>query len=408
MSAPSDLRAEIQNLRIDKAQRPIVESDAAARPRRRLIFALIALAAVIAAGYGLRGVWSGLASGASDAPPVRVMMVAPQRETGGVPVLTATGKIVSDHKVQVSTKVSGQIVELLFEQGDPVRKGQVIARIEDVVYRARRDEAAAMLEKSRATLEFQEVNFARIQRLYDEKRAPTIEWADARRALDEARAQVAASQAALDFAQKALNDCEVVAPITGVILERNVEVGDFVAAEGGRGAMANAQFASIADMQTLRVEVDISELDIARVHKGMRCKVTPDAYKDRAYAGHVMWLDPGANYSKATVQAKVRIENPDHYLRVEGSAQVAFLSDEPAAEARAAIWIPATACRHGESAGAATVFVVVDGRARSFPIRIGKQVGDRVEVLDGLKAGQTIAVEGVEKIRDGQRLATAS
>ena len=72
----------------------------------------------------------------------------------------------------------------------------------------------------------------------------------------------------------------------------------------------------------LRVEVDISELDITRLHKNMPCRITPDAYKDRNYTGHIMWLDPGANYSKATVQVKVRIDNPDEFLRVEGSAKV--------------------------------------------------------------------------------------
>src|SRR5690606_8225607 len=129
-----------------------------------------------------------------------------------------------------------------------------------------------------------------------------IEFADARRALNEARAQVEQSQAALDWAEKVLRDCDVLAPIAGVVLERNVEVGDFVAAEGGLGANANAQFGTIADMTKLRVEVDISELDIARLRKGMRCRITPDAYKDRRYPGYIMWIDPGANYSKATVQ----------------------------------------------------------------------------------------------------------
>ena len=114
----------------------------------------------------------------------------------------------------------------------------------------------------------------------------------------------------------------MVAPIAGVILERDVEVGDFVSAEGGRSAMANSQFASIADMTKLRVEVDVSELDIARLRTDLPCVVVPDAYKDRRYHGHVMWLDPGANYAKATVQVKVRIDDPDDYLRVEGAAQV--------------------------------------------------------------------------------------
>jgi len=308
----------------------------------------------------------------------------------------------------VATKVSGQIVSLHFEQGDRVEQGRTLARIEDVLYRARRDEAAARLERSTANLQFQKINFERVAGLVESESAPDIEYADAKRALAEAEALVSADRAALEFTQKTLSDCQVVAPIAGVILTRNVEVGDFVAAEGGRGANANAQFAIIADMTQLRVEVDISELDIIRIHQGMRCTILPDAYKDRRYQGYVMWLDPGANYSKATVQVKVRIENPDDYLRVEGSAQVAFLAGTAASGSTGvqapAIWIPSTACLSDPKGGASSVFLLEDGRLRKTPVTLGQRVGDRVEVTGGLRAGQTIAADGLDRLADGQRV----
>jgi len=344
-------------------------------------------------------------SGSPEAPPVRLMQVSVSREPQAQPVLTATGKIVSDHRVAVATKVSGQIIALYFEQGDRVDQGQLLARVEDVLYRARRDEAAARLERSTANMAFQKINFERVVGLVKSESAPDIEHADAKRAFNEAQATLAADRAALDFAQKMLNDCEVVAPIAGVVLTRNVEVGDFVAAEGGRGANANAQFAIIADMTKLRVEVDISEMDIIRIRRGMPCTIIPDAYKDRQYRGYVMWLDPGANYSKATVQAKVRIENPDDYLRVEGSAQVAFLSEplrEEASYAVAAIWIPASACLVDESGKTGVVYLAENGRLRRTTIQIGRRHADQYEVAGGLTAGQSIAVDGLDKLTDGQ------
>jgi len=324
------------------------------------------------------------------------------------PVLTATGKIVSDHKVQVVTKVSGQIVALFFEQGDRVEKDQLLARIEDVTYRARRDEAAAQLAKSRARLEYQKISFVRTERLYQQGSAPDIEYADAKRGLKEAEAQVAAEEAALEYGQKLLDYCEVTAPIAGVVLERNVEVGDVVAAEGGRGANANAQFASIADMSKLRVEVDISELDIDRIRQVKSCTIVPDAYKDRRYEGHVLWIDPGADYSKATVQVKVRIKDPDDRLRVEGSAQVTFLPEVETAVAATQtgpiLWIPASACLPDPSGQTATVFMALDGRLRRSTVSIGRRVGGQVEVTQGLREGQSIAADGLANLADGQRL----
>ena len=364
---------------------------------------IVLIAAVLYFGAQQWGTLSGAPAAADE---IRLHVVTARKSGEPLPVLTATGKIVSDHKVQVSTKVSGQIVALYFEQGDRVKEGQVLARIEDVIYKARRDQAAANLEKSRANYEYQKINYERMVRLFEGKNAPTIEHADAKRALEEGKAQVTADDAALAWAQKALTDCDVLAPIAGVILQRDVEVGDFVAAEGGRGMMANAQFGMIADMATLRVEVDISELDIAKVKKDMPCHITPDAYKDRRYRGHVMWIDPGANYSKATVQVKVRIDDPDDYLRVEGSAQVAFLSEAPPSEAvsGSTIWIPVSAIQKDQGAKTGRVFLVDNGRLRQSPIRFGREVSGQVEVLGGLTPGQSIAIDGLDHLADGMRV----
>jgi RND family efflux transporter MFP subunit len=411
MAAPTDVRSRLQTLSIPKEQRPATTAGGygAGRGRSRGggLLLIVLLAAGGAAGYAGRDQIRRLWAPVEAASKMRFETVSLSQEPRAGAVLTATGKIVSDHLVQVATKVSGQIVALHFEQGDRVEKGQTLARIEDVLYRARRDEAAARLVQSQANLEYQKVNFDRVMELFHEQSAQPIEFSDAKRWLSDAEARVAADQAALTFAQKALDDTQVVAPIAGVILTREVEVGDFVAAEGGRGANANSQFATIADMSKLRVEVDISELDIVRVHKEMPCTITPDAYKDRRYRGQVLWIDPGANYSKATVQTKVRINDPDDFLRVEGSAQVEFLEDKedssgPSARPKA-IWIPVTAVQ-GLDLPKPNVFLVEEGRLRLLPVKLGRRRGNQVEVLQGLAEGQSFVAEGTNGLRDGQRV----
>lgn len=419
--APSEIRNQLQSLRIPKDQRPVSKGGHGG-PRRRgrrgpgWLLLLIVLGALSAGGYHYRHRIEDLVS-RFHAAEVRTIKVEARRDQGPPPVLTATGRIVSDHRVQVATKVSGQIVGLYFEQGDHVNKGQVLARLEDVNPRAMRDQAAARLQRAKANLAYQKFNYERMDALFSQDTAPRIEYAEARRALLDAEGAVAMEQAALDYAQKQLNDCEVTAPIAGVVLERNVEVGDFVAAEGGRGANANAQFALIADMTKLRVEVDVSELDINRLHKGMPCSITPEAYKDRKFRGRVLWIDPGANYSKATVQVKVRIEDPDpSLLRVEGSAKVVFLTEEeqpasdplsdtaPASQAASRPWIPLSACIREEGGEQAVVFVVEQDRLRRTVITLGRRAAGQVEVLQGLDHGQIIAAEDLKKLSDGQRI----
>ncbi len=407
MNATTDLHKQLRSLSIEKHQRP----RGAAAPAKSRIGLLVVLLLLTAAGgtaYAYRerllpAVSQVVSDATQKVAEVPTVTVRVQTDSSAPPTLTATGKIVSDHTVEVATKVSGQIVEILFEQGDEVKAGQLLARLEDVNYRARRDEGLAMVAKARANYDYYKYNFERISRLHSGTDASDIELVDARRWYEDAKAALAADEARLEFAEKLLRDCEVRAPIGGVILERNVEVGDFVAAEGGRGANANAQFASIADMSKLRVEVDVSELDIARLRDGMRCVITPDAYKDRRYEGHLMWIDPGANYAKATVQVKVRIEQPDAFLRVQGSAQVQFSTDAsaPTTQTRA-IWIPVAAVAN--EAEQTYVFRVREGKLVRTPIQTGRSVSGQLEVLSGLGDGDVIAASGVTDLQDGQRV----
>ncbi len=404
------MQDRLRSLSIPREQRPGAKTGVA-RSRWGLLVTLLILVILAAAGYVA---WSKLRPGGAAAPPapadgqpIRLLKVTPRNPADADPVLTATGKIVSDHRVEVATKVSGQVTALYFEQGDRVERGQILAAIDDELPRARRDEATANLAQARANLEYQRVNFERITRLHEDRQASDIEYADAQRALHEGQAQVDAAEAVLASAEKVLRDCRVPAPISGVILERNVEVGDFVAAEGGRGAMANSQFAAIADMTKLRVEVDISELAVNRLRPDLPCVVIPDAYKDRRYHGRVLWIDPGANYAKATVQVKVRIDDPDDYLRVEGAAQVQFLPSSPAsatatATSPAGLWIPSSACRVAGDGRTARVFVARDGRLMETAVTLGRRENDNLEVLAGLSAGDEIAIGTLDQVKDGQ------
>ncbi|MCO6436424.1 MAG: efflux RND transporter periplasmic adaptor subunit [Phycisphaerae bacterium] len=403
MSTPADVRNRLETLRIPREQRP-ESTRTASRGRGKLWLGLFLAVAIVAAagfGYANREKLVKLTASAPAEESLRFLTVSAAADDAPPPVLTATGKIVSDHLVQVATKVSGQITALYFEQGDHMKQGQLLAKVEEDLYRANRDEASAFLARAKAELAYEEVNFARVQRLAETNDTNPIEQAEARKGIDAARASVGAAEAALAAAQKSLDDCRVLAPIDGVILERAVEVGDFVAAEGGRGANANAQFAVIADMDKLRVEVDVSELDIARLRADMPCTVIPDAYKDRKYDGFIMWIDPGANYSKATVQVKVRILNPDAYLRVEGSAQVIFLSERPSATAervKPSIWIPKSACKVHNDGASGTVFVEGEKQLISTAVTLGRSAGSQIEVLSGLEPGQRIVADDVEKL----------
>ncbi len=431
MDIPTTTREQLQKLRIDKSQRPIAPSAGRrpTAPRRSLfwpIFLVLLFGGLGAAGYAYReSITHSVQSVVKPAAEARLITVTLQKGASTPAVHTAVGKIVSDHRVRVATKVSGQITKLMFEQGDKVEKGQVIATIEDVFFRARRDNAKAVFEEQKARLSFAKSNYERIEKLYRQTIAPEIEHIQAKSDFEAAQAKYEADQAALTEAQWRLDWCNVTAPVTGVVLDRNVEVGDFVAAEGGFGGMANSQFASIADMSKLRVEVDVSELDIIKITRDMPATIIPDAYKDRRYKGFVLWIDPGANYSKGTVQVKVRIENPDEYLRVEGTARVDFKKeqeDESADLSKGTLWLPKSAVMidsdgtyklsapttQGHSLNTppptvGAVFVFTEDRLVKTKVYVGRETERLYEITAGLSAGARVA-DTPANFKDGQRV----
>jgi RND family efflux transporter MFP subunit len=231
-----------------------------------------------------------------------------------------------------------------------------------------------------------------------------------------AKAAAAAAKALRDQDQWRLDNCRVLAPISGVVLERSANVGDYVTEGGGRGGIANSQFVTLADTDNLRVEVDVTEQDVSKLAKGMPCTIIPDAFKDKAFKGRVMWIDPLGNYSKATVQVKVRIDKTradDDFLRIEGAAKVEFRPTPPAAapgspgaaptaDDKPSIWIPASAL-----AGATDPRVQTldnEGRVRTATVKLGMRSGSQVQVLEGLTPGQTLVTDWQKDAKDGDLL----
>lgn len=433
----------LSGLRIDRAQRPTT-SRRGWMPLVGTLVVVIAIAAGAAWWY-YRTTGVAIAAALSEKTIDVNVTTVPAAASGGHEsvVMVANGKIVSDRLVNVATKVSGQIVELRVEQGDHVEKDQVLARIEDVIYRAQRDEAASRTEQAdhavdRATAEqsraeaavdqaraedaMRQRDYVRLRDLFEKGQASEFEYLNAKNTAEASAAAVDVATAAAQSAkmsvaaaktdadasravlrqwQKRLDDCDIRAPIGGVVLDRNAEVGDFLAAEGGRGANANAQLVSIADMSLLRVEVDVSERDISKIAAGQRARVTPDADR-KAYDGRVMWVDPVGDYARAIVQVKVRILNPGPELRVSGSAKVEFLngSEEGSASKPAELWLPKATIQFIANSDDALVFTVANGRAVAHPIRVGTRGDKSVSIRSGVQPGMELICDNVANIKD--------
>ena len=246
----------------------------------------------------------------------------------GEPVLTVSGYVIPRERIEISPKFMGTVKWISVKKGDDVKKNDVIVLLEDDEYRARVMESEGRLALAEANLTNAEVNLKRQIELshHDVDSARALD--DALRLRDGGVAEVKTARGQLALAQTYLNWCTIHAPINGTILEKLVNPDELVVPQSfGGGNGPSTAFLAMADLTDLQVEIDLNEADTPKVHMKQRCRISPEAYPDKKYGGYVAEIAPEANRSKGTLQVKVQVENPDHFLTPELTAKVDFLAE---------------------------------------------------------------------------------
>ena len=442
-----NLNERLRSLKIDR--RPAALPPVQNRVPKKLLLAIAVLIVAVTVGY----LYFFNSVKTVSAAQVQVDNAA-GASTGTV--LTVSGYVVAHHKIDVGAKVMGRVAWIGVEKGDRVQQGQVLVRLEDQEFRAQVNQAqanvavaqarvdqlrsgsrpqeklkdkAAVLQ-AEANMHNAEAEYERVARLYP---AGVVSRSDVDRALmqrDSARAQVEAArqssemtnigpraeeirgavaqvrqmQAALDYARTQFASTEIKAPISGTVLQRIVERGVMVTPSAVGESGARTSVVSLADLSDLQIELDISQADFVLLKMDQRAEIIPEAFPNLKYTGFIAEIAPEANRAKATVQVKVKVENPDEQLRPEMNVRVNFLADAPGKEITSAVrvLVPKAAVQHQN--GGDFVFVIKGGRVEQRVIRVGEDTGEFYVVLEGLSGGESTAVTGADKLRDGDRV----
>jgi RND family efflux transporter MFP subunit len=340
VSQIADQRSSLlEQLRVDRSEAP-----AAARPR---VWILAATSAVIVAGVAA---WlllprsSDRAVGvAAAAATVGAAESTPHSPASGA-TLDASGYVVARRQATVSAKITGKVTAVLIEEGQRVQAGQIVARLDDTNARAQLMQAEALLEQQRAALAAATVALRDAEPGYGRHREQFRRGFVSAQELDavktaydstSASVEVAArgvevSAASVALAQRALDDTVVRAPFAGIVTVKAAQEGEMVSPMSAGGGFTRTGIGTIVDMDSIEVEVDVSENFINRVQTGGRVAITLNAYPEDRAPGHVIAIIPTADRAKATVKVRVGFDARDARVLPEMGARVAFLAPETA------------------------------------------------------------------------------
>ena len=415
MTSPNP-SADLSRLRINRDAPP---PEIRRALRRNIVLAILAMLLALGAFLFVRG---------GGAVPVQVVTVAAANGSAGggsaaSTAVTANGYVVARTRASVSAKLPGRIASLRVSEGSTIRRGEIIATLENADYQAQAAQARAAVATARAELvearAASEVTAREAERLRDMRREnadlvseqdlDTVEGRALQAAarLEAAEARLAAAEASLRFALANLENTVIRAPFGGTVLRKEAEIGEVVAPSVG-GGLTRGAVVTMADLTTLEVEVDVNEAYIARVRKGGPAKITLDAYPDTAFRGEVRQVVPTADRQRATVQVKVSILDRDPRILPEMGSRVDFLEDSvssdsgPVREGPQRFRVPAAAVR--EVSGGSVVWLVRDGRLEPRPVEAGPVSAGFREIRSGLAGGERLLVGGVEQPEAGMKV----
>ncbi len=355
--------------------------------------------------------------------PTEITTVVAEAESSGpslgTSVLNASGYVVARRMATVSSKVTGKVLEIYVEEGMEVKKDQVLARLDPVNSSTMLTMAERELAAARSNLTEIEVRLAEARRNLERNETLVKQQLVSQTALETSRAEanalaarLAASEAQVKVSESSLamrridyNDLNVRAPFDGVVISKDAQPGEMISPMSAGGGFTRTGIATIVDMSSREVEVDVNEAYINRVKSNQRVEATLDAYPDAPLAAHVVNIVPTADRTKATVRVRIGFEKLEPQILPDMGIKVRFLDDQPVqpvATQGPRIRVPAVAVQKVE--GESYVWVVSGERVERRAVTIGPESEGTIEIRAGVNSGDELVSPVVQGLVDGGKV----
>ena len=414
----ADKSSLLRQLHIDPSQR---DTPAPRAGRSRLLRVVVALLVLVLLA-GALAFWRWRAQ--VFTVEVATALV-PRATQGPTAILQASGYVTARREATVSAQITGTVKEVLIEEGEHVKAGQVLARLEDAAYQAGVAQARAQLQSAQALEAQYTAQLAQARRdtqrnqdLIDRNLVSrqSLETAQTQQdtvsaQLQVQRKQIELAQAALHGAEVQLAYCTVRAPFAGVIVAKAAQAGEIISPISAGGGFTRTGVGTVVDMDSLEIEVDVNEAYINRVAPQQPAQAVLDAYPDWNIPAHVIAIIPTADRNKATVKVRVALEQKDPRILPDMGVRVSFLergtADSSAPRAIEGVLVPGSAVVSAGKSGGSVVYVVDGTTARARSVSPGQVYGE-LRVVTGLAAGVRVVRLPPEGLGDGARLSIAS
>jgi RND family efflux transporter MFP subunit len=372
----------------------------------------------IAVGVGTLVLISGAVFAFKGKTPVVEVAQAHGESEGREVLLNASGYVTPRRRATIAAKITGRVTRMIADEGMHVTEGQVLAMLDDSDSRVRLKSAAADRNATAAALKDLQVQLVNADRelrrteILEKQGVSSTQALDlARTAADSLRAKITlteqqtqAAEERIRVAQQDLDNCTVRSPFTGIVVSKDAQAGEMVSPISAGGGFTRTGIATVVDMKSLEIEVDVNESYIARVRETMPVTAVLDAYPDWKIPAKVRTVIPTADRQKATVKVRISFDQLDPRILPDMGVKVTFLGDESkgARTGAATLLVPQSAVRSDN--GSTVVYVYHDGRVERRAVRTGGTRGTDQEIIAGLAAGDQVVVSGLEGIRDSIRV----
>ena len=310
-------------------------------------------------------------------------------------VISLSGDVFPENEVTLFSKVTGTVEKIYVEEGDRVKKGKLLVKVDDKDIQLQLQSSAEALQQVEVNLANIKKNYIRMKNLFKEEVITPYEMDQIQARKEAAEAQVKQLKANVNLVKERLSDCKIYSPITGIVTKRFLDPGELIT---GSSMMKNDPLLLLQNLKTVKVKVAVGERELGKIKKGQRVILKVDTYPDKVFSGKVSKIGSFVEPLSRTVEIEIKVKNSDYLLKSGMFVRAEIITQEK----KDVLLIPNDIV--SEEGERKTVFIVNNNRAYIKEVETGLKDAKKTEIIEGLREGDLVVTVGAQRLKNGAKV----